>query len=157
MRQLWELGYGLRLLHARLRLGELSRAPLRFLHIEIREDTARCDWIARAPDPWDEDLPRETRAQRASVQALEDALVSREILFLALPSVRRAERRSFRARTSDLPELIIEGSVSTSGDPSPRVSSIAMRAILSGFRFWMEGGVLRALDKPQPAVFEHAT
>jgi hypothetical protein len=155
MRQLWEFGYALRLLRAHLRFGEMSRAPLRFLHIEVRDDAARCDWIARAPDPWDDDLPAEQQAQRASLQALEDALVLREMLFLALPGVQRAELRSFRAGAHDFPELIIEGAVSRSEDPPPRVSSVAMRAMLSGFRFCMESGVLRALDNAEP-VFEHA-
>jgi hypothetical protein len=44
MRQLWEFGYCLRLLRARMRFGRLSRAPLRFLRIEVREDVGRCDW-----------------------------------------------------------------------------------------------------------------
>ena len=156
MRQLWEFGYCLRLLRAHLRFGELSRAPLRFVHIEVRDDAAKCDWIARAPDPWDDDLTAERQAQRASLQALEDALVLREMLFLALPGVQRAELRSFRAQIRDLPELIIEGEVSKSQDPPPRVSSVAMRAMLSGFRFWMENGILRALDKPEAPAFEHA-
>jgi len=156
MRQLWEVGYAVRLLRAHLRFGDRSRAPLRFLLIEVRNDAARCDWIARAPDPWDDDLPAERQAQRASLQALEDALVLREMLFLALPGVQRAELRGFRAEDRAFPELIIEGAVSKSEDPPPRVSSVAMRAMLSGFRFWMQNGILRALDKPEEPVFEHA-
>jgi hypothetical protein len=151
MRQLWELGHALRLLRARLRVGELSRAPLQVLRIEVSDDVARCDWIARPPDPWDDDLPVQTQAQRASLQALADALALREILFLALPNVRRAELRTFRARQHDVPELIIEGAVAKGADPPRRISSLAMRAMLSGFRFWMEGGVLRALDSPHPS------
>jgi len=155
MMQLWELGYCLRLLRAQMRFGQLSRAPLRFLHIEVRDDTARCDWIARAPDPWDDDLPPEGQAERASLQALADALAMRELLFQALPGVQRATLRSFRHTGVEFPELIIEGNVSKRVEAPARVSSIVMRALLSGFRFWLEKGILRALDTPEPA-FEHA-
>src|ERR1700688_3732642 len=109
MMQLWEFGYCLRLLRVQMRFGHLSRAPLRFLHIEARDASARGEWIARAPDPWDDDLPAAAQSQRASEQALEDALVLRELLFLALPSVQRAELKAFRTWGREFPELIIEG------------------------------------------------
>jgi hypothetical protein len=155
MMQLWEFGYCMRLLRAQMRFGRLSRAPLRFLHIEVRDTLARCEWIARAPDPWDDDLPAAAQAQRASAQALEDALVLRELFFLALPGVQRAELKAFRKWGREFPELIIEGGVSRSMAPPARASSVAMRALLTGFRFWLDDGVLRALDTAEPA-FEHA-
>jgi hypothetical protein len=45
--------------------------------------------------------------------------------------------------------------VSKRVEPPARVSSIAMRAILTGFRFLLEDGILKALDSPE-AAFEHA-
>jgi hypothetical protein len=155
MRQLWEFGYCLRVLRARMRFGQLSRGPLRFLRIEVREDVGWCDWIARPPELWDDDLPLETQAQRASLQALEDALVVRELVFLALPDVQRAELRSFRTTGDEFPELVIEGSVQKAVEAPRRVVAISMRAILSGFRFWLEDGILRALDSSEPA-FDYA-
>jgi hypothetical protein len=155
MRQLWEFGYCLRQLRARMRFGQVSRAPLRFLRIEVREDVGRCDWIARPPDRWDDDLPPEMQAQRASLQALEDALIVRELVFLALPDVQRAELRSFRTTRDEFPELVIEGSVQKSVEAPRSVVAVSMRAILSGFRFWLENGILRALDSSEPA-FDHA-
>lgn len=155
MMQLWEFGYCLRLLRARMRFGHLSRAPLQFVHIEVRDTMARCEWIARAPDPWDDDLPDSAQAQRVSEQALEDALALRDLLFLALPRVQRAELKAFRRGGGGFPELIIEGVVSRSVAPPQRASSVAMRALLTGFRFWLDDGVLKALDTAQP-VFEHA-
>jgi hypothetical protein len=150
MKQLWEFGYCLRLLRAQMRFGDRSRAPLRFLHIEVRDVEARCDWIARAVDPWDSDLPAAAQARRASTQALEDALLLRELLFLALPRVKKAELRAFR-ESGSFPELILAGSVSVAARPPDRTSSVAMRALLSGFRFRLEDGMLKALEITEPA------
>jgi hypothetical protein len=156
MKQLWEFGYCLRLLRAQMRFGDRSRAPLRFLHIEVRDVVARCDWIARAPDPWDTDLPVPAQERRASAQALEDALLLPELLFLALPNVRTAELRAFRETAGPFPELILEGSITAAARSSDRASSIAMRALLAGFRFRLEDGILRALEVSEPA-FERVT
>ena len=47
MKDLWEVGEFVRKIRARMRFGELSRAPLRLLRLELRGDTAQCDWLAR--------------------------------------------------------------------------------------------------------------
>lgn len=38
-------------LRLQLRFGELSRAPLRLIRLQIKETHAECDWIARTQDP----------------------------------------------------------------------------------------------------------
>jgi hypothetical protein len=53
MRQLWEVADFVRTVRREMRFGELSRAPLRLLRLELREDAMECDWVARPPDVWD--------------------------------------------------------------------------------------------------------
>jgi hypothetical protein len=145
MKQLWEFGYAVRALQARMKFGELSRAPIRFSKLEWRFEEAECHWIARQPDPWDVDLPADIRARHASLQALKDAIVVRGILFAALSQVERANLRVYRLSATEPSELIISGSVTRERDAVPRVASLAMRAKLLGFRFSMEDGVLEPL------------
>ena len=145
MKQLWEFGYAIRAMQARMRLGELSRAPLRFSRLEWKFGGAECHWIARQPDPWDVDLPEDIRVSQESLQALKDAIVVREILFLALPEVHRARLRAYRLSPREPCELIIAGDVTREKDAIPKTASVAMRAKLLGFHFSMEDGVLEAL------------
>ena len=145
MKQLWEFGYAVRALRARMRFGELSRAPLNFSHIEWKFGGAECHWIARQPDPWDVDLPEDIRVSQESLQSLKDAIVVREILFLALPGVQRAKLRAYRVSPREPCELIIAGDVIREQEPVPKVASVAMRAKLLGFHFSMEDGVLEPL------------
>jgi hypothetical protein len=152
MKQLWDLGDFIRGVGARLRFGELSRAPLRLVRIDVRAAAARCDWIARDADRWDSDLPPAARAARASLQALADAIALRHLLFATLPSVRTAELRSFRETGTEPPGLIIRGAVSKETPPPERASSIVMRALLGGFQFCLSDGILRTLDGAEPEV-----
>jgi hypothetical protein len=145
MKQLWEFGYAARALRARMKFGEVSRAPIRFSKLEWRFEEAECHWIARQPDPWDVDLPADIRARHASLQALKDAIVVRGILFSALPEVERAELRAYRLSPTEPSELIISGAVTRDGEAVRKVASVAMRAKLLGFRFLMEDGVLEPL------------
>ena len=145
MKQLWELGYAIRALRARMKFGELSRAPLRFSHIEWKFGGAECHWIARSPDPWDVDLPEDIRVSQESLQALKDAIVVREILFLALPEVHRAKLRAYRVSPREPCELIIAGDVAREEETVLGVASVVMRAKLLGFHFHMEDGVLEPL------------
>lgn len=145
MKQLWEFGYAIRAIQARMRFGELSRAPLRFSRLDWRFDGAECHWIARQPDPWDVDLQADIRVGQESLQALKDAIVIREILFLALPEVHRARLRAYRLSPREPCELIIAGDVTREKEAGPDTVSVAMRAKLLGFKFSMEAGVLEPL------------
>ena len=49
--------------------GQLSRAPLRLLRIELRGDVVECDWVARPADVWDSQLPRQVRERTEAEQA----------------------------------------------------------------------------------------
>jgi hypothetical protein len=157
MKQLWEFGYAARALQARMKFGELSRSPIRFSKLEWRFEDAECHWIARQPDPWDVDLPADIRARHASLQALKDAIVVREILFAALPQVEQAEVRAYRL-SGESSELIISGRVTREYAAVPRVASVAMRAKLLGIHFSMEDGVLEPLrvgnQQLQVALYE---
>ncbi|HTZ75290.1 MAG TPA: hypothetical protein VMB47_15310 [Candidatus Aquilonibacter sp.] len=146
MKQLWEFGYAVRALHARLKHGELSRSPLRFLKFEWKIQTAECHWVARLADQWDVDLPPDIRERHASLQALGDAIVVRRILFEVLPAIESATLRVYRVSAREPCELIISGEVSREKEPGPNVASVAMRAKLLGFQFSMDDGVLEALQ-----------
>jgi len=142
MKQLWEAADFVRNLHRRLRFGELSRAPLKLLRLELRGDEAECEWIARPADPWDADLPPSMGERHASLQALEDSLAVRNLLFSALPSVSRAIFRVYRQVKAEHAELIITGTVTREDQAAANVCSLAMRAQLCGLRFWLADGVL---------------
>lgn len=129
----------------RLRFGELSRAPLFMLRLQVVAEIAECDWMARSPDPWDVDLPGSLRHRHASLQALRDAIDIRGLLFETLPQVERANFRVFRQSQECSPEMIIAGSVHRNDQSSRDVHSIVMRAKVLGFRFRMEGDVLRKI------------
>jgi len=129
-----------------MRFGEFSRARLRLLRMELYDDTAECDWIARLPDPWDDNLPSSVRNQNESLQALADAIAMRNVLFDALPSLESAVLRAFRQAVREPPEMLILGTVSREMPAVHRVSSLVMRAKLFGFCFCFEDGLLRPLQ-----------
>jgi hypothetical protein len=142
MKQLWEAADFVRNLHRRLRFGEFSRAPLKLLRLELRLEEAECEWIARPADPWDADLPPSVGERNASLQALEDSLAVRSLLFDALPSVSSAVFRVYRQVELEHAELIITGTVTRDDQAAANVCSLAMRAQLCGLRFWLADGVL---------------
>jgi hypothetical protein len=148
MKQLWEIGSFVRGVRARMRFGELSRTPLRLLRLQLQEEKAECDWITRSPDAWDSTLRRLVRDQLASLQALHDAMKLREMLFDALPGVCNAELRAFRQSAREPPHLVIIGTVTREAPAAnvKKVTSVAMRAKLYGFKFWMDDGVLVPLE-----------
>ena len=150
--QLYGIGYFIRTLAVQLRFGHFSRAPLKLLRLELRGDAAECDWVARSADPWDSDLPRPVGDRHASIQALEDAIAVRDLIFCALPGVNSASLRVYRGSASTAPELIIEGTVARGLSASRSVRSLAMRAKLCGLRFWLEDGILEALRAEECAV-----
>jgi hypothetical protein len=146
MRQLWEVADFVRALRRQMRFGEISRAPLKFLRIEVREDTLECDWAARPPDPWDSSLRRAGRDRNESQQILLDALALRDLVFATFPKIACAVLRAFRLPAREPPELILLGTVSREMPEVHRVSSLVMRAKLYGFCFVLEDGLLRPLQ-----------
>jgi hypothetical protein len=72
--QLCNVSRFIRDLRIRMRYGELSRAPLQLLRLNILGEDVKCDWLARAPDPWDADLSQHVRERHLSLQTLRDAI-----------------------------------------------------------------------------------
>jgi hypothetical protein len=150
--QLYGIGYFVRTLGIQLRFGQLSRAPLRLLRLELRGDVAECDWMARPADLWDGDLPHSVGDRHASEQALEDAVAVRDLIFRALPGVDSAVLRVYRESAGTGPELIIAGMVAREQSAARSIRSLAMRAKLCGLRFWLEDGILEALRSEECAM-----
>jgi hypothetical protein len=149
MRQLWEASDFLRKLRVRMRFGRLSRASLKLLRFELRGDVAECEWMARPADTWDADLAARLGERNASSQALEDSLAVREMLFAVMPAVSSAAFRVYRAVEGAEAELIIVGTVERDEQVAGNIRSLAMRAQLFGFRFWMDNGVLGILQSTE--------
>ena len=140
-----QIGNFVRAFRTKLRFGELSRAPLRLLRFQLQDETVECDWLARRPDEWDEDLPAFNRQITETQQALEDSLAVRTWLFRTLPGVKSATVRVFRETRGPEPELIMLGEV-TREEPEVKVLSVAMRAKLYGFQFWLNNGIMEPLS-----------
>jgi hypothetical protein len=149
MKQLWEAADFVRNLQRRLRFGELSRAPLKLLRLELRGDEVECEWVARPADPWDADLPPSVGERHASLQALRDSLAVRNLLFSAMPGVSKAVFRVYRQVGTEQAELIITGTVTREDEAAANVCSLAMRAQLCGLRFWLADGVLGRFQSGQ--------
>ena len=143
MKELQQIADFVRGLRTHMRFGELSRAPLQLLRLQLEGETAEYDWIARPPDPWDAALPGRERDRNASLQALLDAMALREMLFCVLPGIRSAEFRAFRQSAREPPRVVIAGTVTREAPAVLRVPSPAMRAKLYGFHFCLDDGVLR--------------
>lgn len=139
-----ELGEFLRGLRRQLRFGELSRAPLRLMRFQLNDGSAECDLIARPADKWDADLPHGIRERHWTLQALEDAMAIRKLLFSTLPDLNSAEVRVYRQSTAESVELIITGTI-TREESGVRVVSPVMRAKLCGFRFCLDDEILMPL------------
>lgn len=146
MKWIWIASEFARKVRLQMRYGELSRAPLTFLRLELREDYAECEWLARPNDPWDWDLSEEIREQNRTLQALQDALAVREFLFSSIPQIRVASLKVYRPTEWQARELIITGSVNREDLPPSRIASLVMRAKLCGLHFELTDGVLGRLD-----------
>jgi hypothetical protein len=145
IKQLHKASEFLRGIRIQMRYGELSRAPLRLLRLQMLENVVECDWVARLADPWDADFSGNIQQRHASLQALRDAMDVRDLLFDTMPQVTTALLRVYRELRADTRELIITGNSHRSDAASRDVHSIAMRAKLLGFDFDLEGEVLHKL------------
>jgi hypothetical protein len=155
MNPFWEVADFVRGLRREMRFGELSRAPLQLLRLELSGDSLACDWMARPADPWDASLRRHARERNVSEQALCDAIRMRDLAFDALPNIEGATLRVFRPSGGrEPPELIITGTATRDAPAMLRVSSLVMRAKLYGFQFEMEDGILQALRGKDNTIFE---
>ena len=132
-----------------LRFGEQSRAPLKLLRLELREDLAECEWLARASDAFDAHLSREIREQGITFQALRDAISVCELLFCVIPEIQRAALKVYRQTEWESRELIIEGTVNREDGPPRRIASLFMQARLCGLRFNVSDGVLESLGSEE--------
>jgi len=135
MKQLCDIRDVILRVRLQLRFGRLSRAPLRLLRLEWRGDHVDCDWLARPHDEWDKRLAPQVGEGNESLQALEDAIVVRDLLFSSLREVSSARLRVYREEPNGSHELIIIGTVTRSERFRYRVHSLAMRAKLCGFQF----------------------
>lgn len=150
-RRLCAIGDFVRGIRTRARAGSLSRAPLRFLRFELHNSHAECDWVARPPDEWDASLPSVIGEQHASLQTLKDAIQVRSLLLRLIPSIETALLQIYRRSDGDSLELIVRGQVHRAERAPAAVRSLAMRAKLYGFQFWIDDGVLEPL---QPEEFQ---
>jgi len=150
--QLSQIGYFIRAQRIQMRFGELSRAPLRLLRLELRGNSAECDLMCRPADEWDRDIPQRASDLNVSTQALQDAIAVRDLLFFALPGVDTASLRVFRESPSGEHQLVIAGTVAREQQTSRYVASVAMRAKLLGLQFWLEDGVLEVLRSEEYAM-----
>src|SRR5665213_1465322 len=146
VRQMCEIGDFVRRMRVQVRFGTLSRAPLKLLRLELREGVVECDWLARAPDEWDIHLPAGVGERNASLQALEDAVDVRNLLFSTMPGLSSGVFRVYRQTGGEQPALIMTGAARREERVPTAVRSLAMRAKLAGFRFWLADGVLKTLQ-----------
>ena len=141
--QLCQASRFLRDLRLQMRYGSLTRAPLQLLRFQIVGEMVECDWLSRSLDPWDADLSSHVQQRHASLQALRDAIDIRALIFRAIPGIDTAYCRAFRGGPT--PEPIIAGNVHRNDHSARDVHSLVMREKVLGFRFRMEGDVLRKI------------
>ena len=142
MTELMETADFLCLARRRMRYGALSREPLRLLRLEWRETVVECDWLMRAPDPWDKFLPQHLARKHQTLQALRDALSLRDMVFATFRHVSQADLRMLQMESGKPLELMMSGTVHRANEIMQRVPSVAMRAKLCGFEFSLAEGVL---------------
>lgn len=145
MTELMHAASFLSLARRKMRSGNYSRVPMRLLRLEWMGTIVNCDWVMRPGDPWDRFIPRRSAAQQRSLQALQDALSVRDLVFTAFPEVSDANLRVFSEDAGRNLQLMMTGTVNRRNEVLRRVPSVAMRAKLCGFRFSLVDGVLETL------------
>jgi hypothetical protein len=145
-KQLFSAGQFIRGLRFQMRFGELSRAPLRLLRLQILANAVECDWLARPADSWDKDLKPSVRQRHVLLQTLRDAINVRELLFESLPNVDTAHIRVYRESSDYAQEMIIKGYVQRNDNSSRNLHSLVMRAQVLGFCFDLQGGTLHKIS-----------
>lgn len=135
MRELFDTADFLGRARRKMRSGAYSREPLMLLRVGWKGDSVECDWLMRPIDPWDRDLPAHLARENQTLQALQDALNLREIVFRSFPAVLNADLRMYRANEDRRLELVMRGCMCRSNEVLYRVPSVAMRAKLCGFHF----------------------
>jgi hypothetical protein len=78
------------------------------------------------------------------MQALEDAIGVRQLMFCLFPQIQAAGFRVYRPAGEQI-ELIIAGRVAREDQVPQTIQSVAMRAKLCGFQFVLDEGVLASL------------
>ncbi len=146
MTELMEVSDFLRTAHRKLRLGRFSRVPIELLRLEWKSNSVECDWLMRPSDPWDKDIPTRVAEEHLTLQALEDAICLRDLVFRCFSQVSTAELRMFRADADHGLDLVMTGTVNRSNEVMRRVSSLVMRARLCGFRFTLRGETLESMS-----------
>jgi hypothetical protein len=142
-------------LRMQMRYGDLTRAPLKLIRLQICENTLECDWLAREADPWDVDLPKSVRRRHTSLQTLHDAIDVRSLIFRAFSGIESASLRIYRDTEEGGHELIVTGNVQRNDHSSRWIHSLTMRAKNLGFRFHLQDESLCRLqggDKPVMAI-----
>jgi hypothetical protein len=142
VKQLCNASQFFRGLRVQMRFGELTRAPLQLLRLQILAEIVECDWLARAPDPWDADLSRSIQQRHASLQTIRDAIDVRALLFDTLPQVKTAYFHVYRESSNYAQEMIIKGCTQRSDSAFRSIRSLAMRAKVLGFQFNLERDTL---------------
>ena len=144
--QLWKAGNFVRGLGLQLRYGEISRAPLQLLRLQLIGDSVECEWMARPSDPWDVDLALSVQKSHASLQTIMDAISVRSLVFASFPHVDRALFRVYRDSPDSAREMIVTGYVQRNDNASRSVHSLVMRAKVLGFRFNLSDDTLHAIS-----------
>jgi hypothetical protein len=152
VKQLCKASQFLQCLRTQMRFGELTRAPIRLMRLQVIDDVVECDWLARSPDPWDVDLARSVQRRHVSLQALRDAIDVRALLFDIMPQVEMAYFRVYRESADYMREMIITGCAHRNDHTSRDVHSLAMRAKVLGFRFDLESDTFRKLSTKGPVL-----
>jgi len=145
MKELFQAGKFLSAIRRKLRYGAYSSEPLLLLRFEWKGDTVECDWLMRAPHPWDRDLPSYVGKENQTLQALKDAMTLRAAIFDSFPAVTNANLRMYRTDSEHHLELMLTGSVTRSNEVFERVASMVMRAKLCGFHFNLKAGSLERM------------
>jgi hypothetical protein len=146
MKTIVELGDFVRQWRTRVKLGGVLRAPLDLLRVEVRGGRAECDWLARVPDAWDLRLQRRRGGRLMTERVLHGGIDVSRLPFESLSEVHEAQFRAFRQSAREPPDLIITGKLRREAPAVLRVPSLAMRAKLHGFHFWLDDGVFIPLD-----------